>query len=47
MAMLLDNAEDCALLSKTTFAPAQEVWARFPGPFAIDVIFYFPRVSHI
>ena len=23
------------------------VWARFPGPFAIDVIFHFSRVSHI
>ena len=23
------------------------VWARFPGPFAIDFIFQFSRVSHI
>ena len=51
VAMPLDNAEDCSLVSKSTFASAgqvdPDVWARFPGPFAIDFIFHFPRVSHI
>ena len=48
VAMSLDNAEDCSLVSKRTLASAgQEVWARFLGPFAIDFILHFPRVSHI
>jgi hypothetical protein len=49
VAMSLDNAEDCSLVSTRTFASAgQDVWARFPGPFAIDVIFYFSKsVAHM